>query len=72
MNIVEAKLIAIWCAAVISVPRVPMSIETAANKPTSAVIVIAIGTPTIAISFRTDSRSGAMREKHLEGRVAAC
>ena len=61
MNIVEAKLMAIWCAAVISGPSVPIRIETALNSPASAVIVTAIGTPSRAASVTTASLIAVVR-----------
>ena len=62
MNVVDAKLIAIWCAAVMLVPRVPIRIDTAENNPASAVIVTAIGNPNEKISLNADKRSGASLE----------
>ncbi len=49
-------------------PRVPISIETALNSPASAVIVIAIGTPSVMTSLSTVGRGGANREKICSGR----
>ena len=68
MNIVAAKLREIWCAAVISAPRVPTRIDTAENKPASAVIVTAIGMPSPKSSLRTGSLTGAKWSKIFKGR----
>ena len=48
------------------------AIETAENKPASAVIVIDMGMPKETISFSTGIRSGAMWSKILSGRYRGC
>ena len=68
IKVVDEKLIAIWCAAVISVPRVPIKIEIAEKSPASAVIVTAIGSPREIISLNADKRNGASLEKIWKGR----
>ena len=68
MNMMVAKLIAIWCAAVISVPRVPMSTATALKSPASAVTITAIGRPSATISFTSPGRGNASRVTSFSGR----